>query len=143
MVRIVGAEDAADVMQQVFLQVFRKIDQFSGRSQLSTWLYRVAVNEALQHLRTRDRAVTRTLEFDVVDRSPASTQRSEDAEILEQALARLDPELRCVFLLREGEGMDYHDIASALNIVEGTVASRLNRARRQLRDHLVELGWQP
>jgi RNA polymerase sigma-70 factor (ECF subfamily) len=143
MVRIVGAEDAADLTQQVFLRVLRTIGKFSGRSQLRTWVYRVAVNEALQHLRRKGRAKVHTLEQDVVDRSPPRTQQSEEAELLEEALARLDSDLRALFLLREVEGLAYHDIALALDIAEGTVGSRLNRARRLLRQHLIELGWQP
>jgi RNA polymerase sigma-70 factor (ECF subfamily) len=141
MVRMVGADDAADVTQQVFLQVLRKIGQFSGRSQFTTWLYRLAVNEALQHLRRRRRAKSRPLEYDVVDRSPSRMQQSEDAEQLEAALARLDSDLRAMFLLREVEGLAYRDIAAALGIAEGTVGSRLNRARQLLREHLIKLGW--
>ena len=55
MVRMVGRQDAADVTQQVFMQVFRKIDQFQGQSKFKTWLYRLAVNESLQHLRKNKR----------------------------------------------------------------------------------------
>ncbi len=143
MVWMVGTEDAADLTQQVFLQILRTIAQFSGRSQFGTWLYRVAVNEALQHLRRKGRAKMHTLEHDVVDRSPSCTQQSEEAELLEEALARLDSDLRALFLLREVEGLAYYDIAAALGIAEGTVGSRLNRARQLLREHLIELGWQP
>lgn len=143
MVRMVGVDDAADVTQQVFLQVLRKIGQFSGQSQFTTWFYRLAVNEALQHLRRRRRAKSGSLEYDVVDRSPSRTRQYEQAELLEEALARLDSDLRAVFLLREVEGLAYHDISVALDIAEGTVGSQLNRARRLLREHLIELGWQP
>ena len=143
MVRMVGVADAADVTQQVFLQVLRKIGQFAGNCRFATWLYRVAVNEALQHLRKRGRAKAHTLEQDVVDRSSPSIEQSEQRELLEEALARLDSELRAIFLLREVEGLAYQDIAAALDIAEGTVGSRLNRARQLLREHLIELGWQP
>lgn len=143
MVRMVGTEDAADLTQQVFLQVLRTIRQFSGRSQLSTWIYRLAVNEALQHLRKKGKAKVHPLDYDAVDGSPAGTRQTEEAELLEQALARLDPELRSIFLLREVDGLPYQEIAASLDIPEGTVGSRLNRARQQLRIHLVDLGWQP
>lgn len=143
MVRMVGADDAADVTQQVFLQVLRKIGQFSGQSQFTTWLYRLAVNEALQHLRRRRRAKSSSLEYDVVDRSPPRVGRCEQAELLEEALARLDSDLRAMFLLREVEGLSYQEIAAAVGIAEGTVGSRLNRARQLLREYLIELGWQP
>jgi len=67
----------------------------------------------------------------------------EERDLLEQALERLDPELRCLFLLREREGLSYRNLAMAMDIPEGTIASRLNRARRELRKHLLELGWEP
>ena len=63
-------------------------------------------------------------------------------ELLEQALARLDPDLRAVFVLREVEQLSYRELAEALGINEGTVASRLNRARRLLKQYLTELGWE-
>ncbi len=142
MVRTVGLQDAADLTQQVFLQVFRKIDQFAGRSKFDTWLYRLAVNEGLQHLRKGHR-----WKFQPLTREPMSNQRDlqrdEQKELLEQALARLEPELRSIFVLREVERLSYQDIAETTGIPEGTVGSRLNRARRELQQHLTELGWEP
>ncbi|MCH7751695.1 MAG: RNA polymerase sigma factor [Planctomycetes bacterium] len=142
-VRMVGLQDAADVTQQVFLQAFRKIGQFSGRSQFATWIYRVTVNEALQHLRRSKRSRVQILEQDPIDGSPDSHENVDDKEVLERALGRLEPDLRSTFLLREVEGLSYSGIAGALEIPEGTVGSRLNRARRELKQHLVELGWEP
>lgn len=143
MVRMVGLQDAADVTQQVFLQVFRKIEQFSGRSQFGTWIYRVAVNEALQHLRRSKRSRAQLLEQEPMDRSSDSQENVDDKELLEQALSKLDSDLRTAFLLREVEGLSYGEIAEALEIPEGTVGSRLNRARRELKQQLSELGWEP
>jgi len=143
MVRMVGIQDAADVTQQVFLQSFRKIGQFSGKSQIGTWIYRVAVNEALQHLRKSKRSQMQGLEQEPTDRSPDNHKNVEDKELLEQALTLFEPDLRSKFLLCEIEGLSYGDIAGALEIPEGTVGSRLNRVRRELQQHLVELGWEP
>ena len=142
-VRMVGLQDAADVTQQVFLQTFRKIGQFSGQSQFGTWIYRVAVNEALQHLRRSKRSRVQILEQEPIDGSPDSHENVDDKEVLERALGRLEPDLRSTFLLREVEGLSYSEIAEALEISAGTVGSRLNRARRELKQHLVELGWEP
>jgi len=142
-VRMVGVQSAADVTQQVFLQVFRKISQFSGRSQFGTWIYRVAVNESLQHLRKSKRLQMQRIEQEPIDRSPNNHENIDNKELLEQALAQLEPELRSTFLLREIEGLSYDEIARALEIPEGTVGSRLNRARRELKQHLVESGWEP
>jgi RNA polymerase sigma-70 factor (ECF subfamily) len=141
-VRMVGLQDAADITQQVFLQAFRSIGKFNGRSRIETWLYRLAVNESLQHLRRN-----RRWQHQALDREPIETsQRIENVdgkEQLELALTRIDPELRSIFLLREVDGLSYHDIAEALQIPEGTVGSRLNRARRELKQHLVDLGFEP
>jgi RNA polymerase sigma-70 factor (ECF subfamily) len=138
-VRMVGLQDAADVTQQVFLQAFRSIGQFNGRSRFETWLYRLAVNESLQHLRRNRRWQYRTLDWDPMDVSHHQ-DNDEPTELLEQSLARVDPQLRSIFLLREVEGLSYHDIAEALEIPEGTVGSRLNRARRELKQELSDLG---
>lgn len=143
MVRMVGLQDAADVTQQVYLQVYRTIGQFSGRSRLSTWLYRVSVNEALQFLRRKNRMSNQSLKSEPVDYRACHEERSEQAELLEAAFAHLEPELRAIFLLREVEEMPYHEIAAVLKIPEGTVGSRLNRARRELRERLTESGWDP
>lgn len=143
MVRMVGLQDAADLTQQVFLQVFRRLGQFSGRATIGTWIYRVAVNEALQHLRRSKHSHVQTLEQEPMDPSPDSCVNVDDKELVEQALGRLEPDLRAAFLLREVEGLTYSEIAEALKIPEGTVGSRLNRARRDLKQHLFELEWGP
>ena len=138
-VRMVGLQDAADVTQQVFFNAFRCLSQFSGRSRFETWLYRLAVNESLQHLRRHQRSRYHALDWEPMDESQHGDD-TERNELLEQALARIDPELRSIFLLREVEGLSYHNIAEALQIPEGTVGSRLNRARRELRQILSDLG---
>lgn len=142
MVRMVGEQDAADLTQQVFLQMFRKLNQFNGRARFDTWLYRLAINEALQHLRRSQRRRTQDIQGNSADSAPSHELRLENRELLELALARLDPDLRSVFLLRELQGLSYHNIALALDVPEGTVGSRLNRARCELRQHLVQMGWQ-
>ena len=141
MVRMVGKQDAADLTQQVFMQVFRKIEQFQGKSKFQTWLYRFAVNESLQYLRKNKRK-QQVLSHDPVDNRPSSTRHCDAEDVLDVALDRIEPLLRSVFLLKESGGLSYREIAEATDIPEGTVGSRLNRARRQLREHLVELGWE-
>ncbi len=143
MVRIVGLNDAPDLAQQVFLQVFRKIGQFSERGRFDRWLYRVAVNEAYQHLRRNRGKQHLPLAYEPVDQSPGSNERTDRKDLLEHALARLEPELRSICVLREIDELSYREIAEVLEIPEGTVGSRLNRARRELKDHLLSLGWEP
>jgi RNA polymerase sigma-70 factor (ECF subfamily) len=142
MVRMVGLQDAADLTQQVFLQVFRKMDQFAGYSRFETWLYRLATNEALQHLRKGRLRKHESLTPEPMERGPGGDEISQKKELLDLAMERVDLELRSIFLLREVEGLSYRDIADALGIPEGTVGSRLNRARRELQRHLTDLGWE-
>lgn len=142
-VRMVGVRDADDILQQVFLQVFRGLSQFRGQSRFETWLYRVTVNESLQHLRKQRRRPWSSLESDLMDHEPNQESEFDHKELLEQALARLEPELRSLFLLREVEKLSYAEIAGAMQMPEGTVASRLNRARQLLKQCLIELGWEP
>jgi RNA polymerase sigma-70 factor (ECF subfamily) len=141
MVRIVGKQDAEDLTQQVFLQMFRKLDQFSGQSKLETWLYRLATNEALQHLRRKKRNPVQPLAAEPSTSDPNRLIDSERVQMLESALSRIDPELRAIISLKEEQGLSYREIAESLEIPEGTVGSRLNRARKEIRDELKELGW--
>jgi len=141
-VRMVGIQEADDLTQRIFLQTYRTIQQFSDRSGFETWLYRLATNECLQFLRTAKRRLHEPLEYDPPDRHAGHELELQSRELLERGLQRLDPELRAVFLLREVEGLDYGQLAEALEISEGTVASRLNRARSKLKEYLLELGWE-
>lgn len=141
--RMVGQGDADDLAQEIFLRVFQKIGQFDNRSEFPTWLYRVATNECLQHLRSRAKKSEATLPDEVRSSSTPSSPPLDDNELLQVALDRLEPDLRSIFLLREVEELNYCELSKTLEISEGTVASRLNRARKQLRQHLVELGWNP
>lgn len=140
--RMVGFQDAPDMVQQVFLKTFRAISQFSGHSRFETWLYRLAVNECLQFLRQAKRKSCERLPYEPTDHSPSHARQVQHRELLECALRRLDPELRCIFLLREIERLAYGEIAEALGIPVGTVGSCLNRARTELKEHLVGLGWE-
>lgn len=142
MVRIVGLQHAADVTQQVFLELFQKINGFRGASRFETWLFRLAVNEAYRYLRKERRWKHQPLSHEPSERPSTRDDLGESKQILDKALQRVDAELRAIFLLREVEGLSYHEIAEVLDIPEGTVGSRLNRARRELRGMLIDLGWE-
>lgn len=133
MFRMAGSSHADDLTQQVFLAIFQRLEKFQGRSLFSSWLYRVASNEALQFLRRKRRATHQSIVVDPADPMPDAEDQLDQHDLLEYALGRLTPELRAIFLLRESEGLSYYEIAMAMDIAEGTVASRLNRARRCLR----------
>lgn len=141
--RMVGAIDAADLTQDVFLRVLQKIDQFRGDSRFETWLHRITVNECLQFLRRKEKRRDTQLLNDPGGQSDKVSTQIEQRDLMERALEQLDPDVRTVFLLREVEAMNYEEIADVMQLAEGTVASRLNRARRQLRELLVKLGWEP
>lgn len=127
-----------DALQEAYVKAFRSLPQFRGDASLGTWLYRIAYNACLDELK-RTRAVIdlesardRTqLGSDPVD--ALSTRHR-----LSTALAELSPEDRAAVLLVDADGFDYRDAAEVLGIPEGTVASRLNRARAALRQTLQE-----
>ena len=143
MVRTVGLQDAGDVTQQVFLQLFRKIDQFESQSKFETWLYRLATHEGLQHLRKGRRWNFQNLSHEPMSQHNPEFERIDHKELLEVALSRIEPELLSIFVLREVQGLSYREIAEVMEIPEGTVGSRLNRARRELQQQLADLGWEP
>jgi RNA polymerase sigma-70 factor (ECF subfamily) len=137
--RLLGrAADAEDATQDVFLKLFDRARSFDGRARFATWLHRLTVNHCLHRLeRDRLRQAARLPEHDgaLVDRGEApdsACSRAEAAQRLEALLERLSPEHRAVIVLRELEELSYREIAAALAIPEGTVMSRLARARCEL-----------
>lgn len=127
-------EDAFDLAQETYVRAFTRIDRFDGRSSVRTWLYRIAVNEALGFLKRagRERAHLRTLASERSDRGQTA-EACESRADLDAALAALSPPDRLILLLRYEQGLDYRTIAAVADCAEGTVASRLNRARQRLR----------
>jgi RNA polymerase sigma-70 factor (ECF subfamily) len=144
-------EDAMDVVQEAFIKAYRYLPRFQGASTFYTWLYRIVVNQAIDHMRRKRRAPSVNFE-DHVQNSPESVQlagmptvealpfaRSEEEELqskLQEALSELPEHHRAVVVLREIEGMSYEEIASVLGVPRGTVMSRLFHARRKLQVRL-------
>ncbi len=157
--------DASDVVQEVFIKVFRKIGAFRGDSSLKTWIYRIAVNEAYNYKRwfSRHRKQEVGLENDdegslsyyqkLSDpgRSPFdSASDHEQHALVEAALARLNSSFRAAVVLRDIEELSYEEIAEILQIALGTVKSRILRGREALRKELAgqlepepALRWTP
>jgi RNA polymerase sigma factor (sigma-70 family) len=145
--------DAEDVLQEAYLSAYRAMDQFRGTAQLSTWLTRIVVNQALGRLRAtrRDRVVVgfegdrshlpQTQEPFVnqpSDPSPEQiTLQSQLQQLLEQKIDALPVVFRTVFVLREVEELSVEETAQCLSIPAATVRSRLHRARAQLRESLA------
>lgn len=135
MMRMTGDHDEAfDLFHQAFIRVFDRIGDFRGESALGTWIHRVAVNEALQYLRRKKRyqRITEALADDP-RRSELVYEDPAIALDVHNALDQLSRRMRRMVLLRYRDGLDYAEIADVLGVKQGTVASGLNRARRQLR----------
>jgi RNA polymerase sigma-70 factor (ECF subfamily) len=149
---VADPSDAGDIVQEVFLKVFRNVHTFRGQSSLRTWIYRIAVNEA--HNRRRwiyrhkhnevgleDNGKSETpRECNVPDADPSPFDRAlyrERHALLEQALTRINPHFREAVVLRDIEDLNYDEIAEILNISIGTVKSRITRGRDALRHELT------
>ena len=145
--------DAADVAQEVFLKVFRKVDGFRAESSLKTWIYRIAVNEARNQRRWFIRHRAKEIALDpagadsqgpqdwLPDPAQSPYQMAVDHEtqaLIETALKKVRPNYRAAVVLREVEGLSYEEIAQVLEISLGTVKSRILRGRESLRMHLVD-----
>ena len=103
----------------------------------------MTVNECLQQTRSKSRRPEVTLSTEPASADSPTGTAIESAEILQAALDRLEPDLRTMFVLREVEELSYAELAETLEVSAGTVASRLNRARKLLKELLTELGWEP
>lgn len=149
--RLLGdAEEAKDVAQDVFLQVYRTLGRFEGRSSLKTWIYRIVVNQChnrqrFWRRRKKDRSrpldeLTRTDEARLVAVEPGPFEQvrcQERSRRVQAALLGLSFDHRAILLLREVEGLSCEVIAATLGVAEGTVKSRLSRAREALRIRLL------
>lgn len=144
--------EAGDVVQEVFLKIFRNVGSFRGQSTLKTWIYRITVNEAHNTRRWCFRHKRREVELEpvsdenrplrdcVVDRSQSPFEAVCDRErraMLEAALSRLSPIFREAVVLRDILDLSYDEIAQALNVSMGTVKSRILRGREALRVELA------
>lgn len=124
---------AEDLTQETFLQVYRHLDGFEGRSKFSTWVFQIARNLGIDALRRRDR---RQLLPVRLGRQPTEVASPEAAVTLSLVIAGLPPAMREVLLLVEVLGLTYREVATVVGIPEGTAKSRVFRARRELAERL-------
>lgn len=147
-----NAEDAEEILQDVFVTVYRKIDKFEGKSAFSSWLYRITVNTAFMKLRKRKQTAAVSLE----DLTPAANEawaadsRSDTSDVnylcsrhelraeLEEAIQKLPEEYRTIFLLRDVDGLSNQEVSEMLSISIPAVKSRLHRSRLMLRKRLAK-----
>ena len=140
--RLVGHDPdlAADVAQEVWIQIFRALPSFRGDAQFGTWAHRIAVNRTLNALRKTKR--TASVEVDVEDDTVSvepDAERGLLAASIEEAAAKLSPGARTVFLLHDVEGYTHEEIAAELGITAGGSKSQLFKARAKLRTLLAHM----
>lgn len=155
--RLLGdAEDARDAAQETFLKIYRGLNSFRGESGLKTWIYRIAINQAMNQQRwwkRRRRDETVSLELNrkgsdlTLESSLCDANASPETRAIEQererkilrALSEVQKDYRAALILREIEELSYEEIAETLEISIGTVKSRIARGREELRRKLKEL----
>jgi len=149
--RLMGnADAAADSTQEAFIKAFRSIKQYRGGGSFKSWLLRIVSNTCYDQLRYNKRRPSESLEEDdfdsdyaphLIDRAERPEEgmlRKELGDMLQQAIEQLPPDQRLVLILSDVEGFGYQEIAQTTDLALGTVKSRLNRARRKLRDILLQ-----
>jgi RNA polymerase sigma-70 factor (ECF subfamily) len=144
-------DDAYDISQEVFIRVFKSIRKFKGQSSFSTWLYRITTNACLDELRKRKNnkniiSIDQEIQLEdgevfrqIEDDGPTPelvAERNELREIIKEAISKLSDEHKEVIVLRDIQGFSYDDIADIIKCPQGTVKSRINRARRMLKEIL-------
>jgi RNA polymerase sigma-70 factor (ECF subfamily) len=144
-------QDAEDVLQETFIKAYKALPNFDGRSSPSTWLYRIATNEALMVLRKRKQpfiSIDEPLETTGIEQEPLQItdwcclpedelMSTEAQSYMNEAVEELPPNLRVVFLLRDIEGLSTRETAEVLDLSETAVKTRLSRARLRLREMLT------
>lgn len=144
--------EAEDIAQEVFIQVYRSVQQFKGDSLLSTWIYRITVTKSLGHLRSKktkkrfgfltnlfgddNKPIHEPRDF---DHPGVQQERKEDAALLFKMVDQLPENQRTAFILNKVEELSYREIADILNTSESAVDSLLQRAKQNLRKKLNEL----
>lgn len=135
-------ELAAELVQEAFVRAFERLDQFAGHSSFYTWIYRLARNRSLDLLaRCRPQACDPEVLGHIAPPQPGRPEQAlcqqETVALVQAGLAQLPAEMREILLLRDFDGHDYATIAAMLDVPEGTIKSRLFRARSALREVLA------
>lgn len=145
-------EDAEDIAQDVFIEIFESIHQFRKESRLSTWLYRIAINKSLNHIRrnkvrsvfssldhffSREKNTTLDPEDPSSDNSPESIDYSERVTIMQKAIDSLPENQRIAFTLNKYDELSYQEIASVMELSLSSVESLIHRAKLNLQKKLV------
>lgn len=141
-----NASEAEDAAQDIFLKVYRSLENFRGESSFSTWLYRIASNHCMDILRRESRRKTESWD-EMVERegekihrlfapSPDSSKTLEAADLFKRILSHLPEDYRLILTLRELQGLSYEEISHAMDCSLNSVKARLRRARQSLQENL-------
>jgi len=148
---------AEDLAQEVFIKAFRRLDTYDPQRKLSSWLFKIAHNTTIDHLR-RHTPETVPLEADKdsergslaavladgsTENPAAAAERRDMARALEQAIAHLRPEYRESVVMFYVEGASYQEICEVTGLPLGTVKTNLHRARKELAQQMTDMGWAP
>jgi len=141
-------EEALDIVQEVFIKLYRSIGDFKGKSKFYTYLYRMAMNTAIDHARRMRKFPVLSLDeiegfqpSEVDEKRPDNILlRKEFEEKMKEALEKLPPDQRMALIFREVEGLSYQEMAEAMGCSFGTVMSRLHYARKRLQEFLRNYG---
>lgn len=150
-------EEAKDVTQEVFVQVFKAIDSFRGDAKLSTWLFRVAINLCKNRMKYHSRRAASAhqdldgiaettstghaegVSIGSVERPDELVQGLQLEVVVRRAIGEIDAEFRRLVILRDVEGLSYEEISDVTGLAKGTVKSRIHRGRAQLRERVERL----
>lgn len=137
-------EESEDLTQEIFIRTWQKLSQFNFESSFATWFYRLALNHCLNYRQRKIPRDAQILNNDFAAGSPTGALEAEIFQVqlqnhIHKALLTLKPKLRLILILKDIEELSYAEVAERLEISQGTVASRLNRARRQLAVKLEHL----
>lgn len=149
-----NTEDASDIAQEVFLKAYKSISKFKETSSFSTWIYRIAVNTCIDEIRKRKKVVLYSLDSTIQsedgelpaqweDEGPRPDTIVENREMksaVKKAVESLSEDHKTIIVLRDMDGFSYEEISELLDCSLGTVKSRINRARKALKDILLEQG---
>jgi RNA polymerase sigma-70 factor (ECF subfamily) len=137
-------EDAMDITQTTFLKAYERLDSYDPSHKIFSWLYKIAVNEAIDCVNRRRRAEPLDDDDPAVEQGPDEMCAQNETSLqLQRALRELDLDCRTVLVLRHFQDLSYREIADILGIPEKTVKSRLFTGRQRLRDSLVKQGYAP
>ncbi len=155
--RVLGDyDDACDVTQEAFIAAYKAIKKFKGEAKFSTWLYRIVINYAKNHLKKRKSIETREgvsiddsekikgkeilFSSEAMGENPGTRMEKKEREgQVQKCISTLDEEFKEVLVLRDIQGFSYEEICAILKIPDGTVKSRLSRARSTLKDCLAKV----